>query len=105
MLNWLKHAFAIELAGPPVPSRVQAEAIDRVCREIVRRRMMLPAEMLLESSAPLHFIGGQMLRFVEPFLATVLDPVAIREFTNFIERRGSVEYICRRLRDLQDQQA
>ena len=97
MLNWLKHAFASETSTTAVPTVSQAETIDRVCREIARRQMTLPAQLLFESSLPLHFLAGQMLRFVEPFLAILLDPAEIRDFAAFLEQRGSVEYICRRL--------
>lgn len=101
MLNWLKHAFSVEEPNSPLPSPAQAKAIDAVCREIVRRRMTLPAQMLFESSAPLHFLGGQMLRFFEPVLGAVLDPAGISDFASFLEQRGALEYICQRLQDLQ----
>ncbi len=101
MLNWLKHAFAVDSAGAAVPTAKQARDIDVVCREIIRRRMTVPTQMMLESSMPLHFLAGQMLRFVEPFLGTLLDPVAIRDFATFVEQRGAVEYICDRLEELQ----
>jgi hypothetical protein len=101
MWNWLRHAFSVETTGPAIPSPSQAAIIDVVCREIVRRQMVLPVRMLLESSAPLNFLAGQLLRFVEPFLGTVLDPAAVRDFAAFVEQRGAVEYICRRLEELQ----
>ena len=101
MLNWLKHAFAVESGNAAIPTAVQAQSIDRVCREIIRREMTLPTQMFLQSSMPLHFLAGQTLRFFEPFLSTLLDPVAIRDFASFVERRGAVEYICRRLQELQ----
>ena len=63
--------------------------------------MTLPAQMVLESSAPLHFVSGQMLRLVEPFLSVVLEPVIVKDFTAFIEKRGAVEYLCRRLEEIQ----
>ena len=101
MLDWLKHAFSAGSPGVVVPSTAQADAIDRVCCEIVRRRMTLPAQLMFESSAPLHFIGGQMLRFVEPVLGVVLDAKEIRDFASFVEQRGSMEYICKRLEALE----
>jgi hypothetical protein len=101
MLNWLKHAFSVEVSNLILPSPAQAKAIDAVCREIVRRQMTLPAQMFFESSAPLHFLGGQMLRFFEPVLAAVLDSVEIHDFASFLEQRGALEYICQRLEDLQ----
>ena len=97
MFAWLQHAFAVEPSGPVEPSSAQAAAIDAVCREIARRGMALPAQMVLDSSAPLGFLAGQSLRFFEPFLTTVLDPVGVREFAGFLEKRGAVEYIAKRL--------
>lgn len=101
MMNWLKHAFFVETRDA-IPTETQAATIDLLCREIVRRRMTLPAQMMLESSVPLHFLAGQFLRFSEPILGTLLDPVAVRDFATFVERRGSVEYICRRLEVIQN---
>ena len=101
MLNWLKHAFSVEVSNSLLPSPAQEKAVDTVCREIVRRRMTLPALMFFESSAPLHFLGGQMLRFFEPVLAVVLDPSGIHDFASFLEQRGALEYICKRIEDLQ----
>ena len=57
--------------------------------------------MLIESSAPLNFLTGQTLRFIEPVLGAVLDPAGIRDFASFLEQRGALEYICQRLTELQ----
>jgi len=102
MLHWLKHAFSVGSNGPAVPTGSQAKSIDLVCHEIVRRGMTLPAQMMLESSVPLHYLAGQMLRFVEPFLGTLLDAVAIRDFATFVEQKGAVEYLCYRLQEIQE---
>lgn len=101
MMNWLKHAFAIDSTTDAVPTASQEILIDRVCREVIRRGLSLPARMVLESSAPMHFLAGQTLRFMEPVLATALDARELRDFATFVERRGAVEYICRRLDQLQ----
>ena len=103
MFEWLKHAFALK-SGCATPSAAQQAIIDALCREIVVRQMTLPAQMILESSAPLHFLTGQLLRFVEPFLAAVLQPDAIKEFAEFLEKRGAVEFLSRRLEELQRDQ-
>ena len=102
MLDWLKHAFSVAPSGPVVPAPAQAALLDRVCRVIVRGEMTLPAQMVLESSAPLHYLAGQTIRFIEPMLGTVLDPGEIREFASFLEQPGAVGSICRRLQELQD---
>ena len=103
MFNWLKHAFAVEPPGPVEPSPAQAAVIDAVCREIARRGMTLPAQMVLDSSAPLSYLAGQSLRFFEPFLGAVLDPASVREFAGFLEKRGAVEYIAKRLEAMNTQ--
>ncbi|WP_010585156.1 hypothetical protein [Schlesneria paludicola] len=101
MWNWLKHAFAVESDAVAVPTAEQSSSIDLICHEIVRRGMTLPAQMFIESSAPLHYLGGQTLRVFEPFLGVLVDPSAVRNFAAFLERRGAVEYICRRLDEIQ----
>lgn len=101
MLHWLKHAFAVETTAAAVPTPSQSKIIDSVCREIVRRQLTLPAQMVLETSVPVHFLAGQFLRFAEPVLAAILDAAEIRDFATFVEQRGAVEYICRRLDQLQ----
>ena len=100
LFAWIRHAFAIEPAGAVQPTPLQASAIDRVCREIVRRELTLPAQMMLDSSVPLSYMAGQSLRFFEPFLTTVLEPASIREFAAFLERRGALEYISQRLEEM-----
>lgn len=102
MYKWLKHAFAVESTDSAIPTESQTKLIDLVCREIVRRQMTLPAQMVLDSSAPLHFLAGQTLRFFEPVLGTVLNPAELRDFAEFIEHRGAVESISRRLTELQE---
>lgn len=97
MFNWLKHAFAVESPGAVNPTPRQAAAIDAVCREIAKRGMTLPAQMVLDSSSPLSYLAGQSLRVFEPFLGAVLDPAGVREFAGFLEKRGAVEYIAKRL--------
>lgn len=101
MLDWLKHAFAVQSAVPIAPTAVQLEIIDRICHEIVRREMTLPAQMAIESSAPLSFLTGQFLRVLEPFLSTLLDAEAIREFADFLEKPGAIEFLCQRLQSIQ----
>jgi len=86
VFNWLKHAFAVEPSRPVEHSPTQTVAIDAVCREIVRRGMALPEQMVLDSSAPLSYLAGQSLRIFEPFLGAVLDPAGVREFAGFLEK-------------------
>lgn len=93
---WLKHAFAVE-SGPAVPNDVQRAAIDRVCREVVRRRLTVPALAFLEMSRPLNYVGSQALIWFQPFLSVFTDSESPRQFAAFLEQRGSIEYVCQRI--------
>jgi hypothetical protein len=96
-LAWLKHAFAIDPPGPLVPDEAQAQLVDRICREIVRRRLTTPAMMALEMGRPLNFLSAQVLTFFQPFLTVVGDASAYERFTSFLEQRGALDYIAARI--------
>ena len=97
----LKHAFAIEQKDGITVDEVTEGIIDRICREVVRRRMVTPALMLLEISRPLNYLGSQALHFFQPFASVLVDPKSWERFAVFLEQRGSVEFLIRRLEDLE----
>lgn len=101
MLDWLKHAFAVDPPGPAEPTPRQAEVIDRLCREVVRRRLTTPALMLLEMSRPLNFVTAQAIHFFDPMVAAVTDADGHREFARFLEHRGSIDHLARRIEELE----
>lgn len=98
---WLKHAFAVDTPGPAEPTEAQRQIVDRVCREIVRRRLTTPAMMAIEMARPLNYLSAQVLTFFQPFVATVGDTAAYGEFTAFLEQRGSLDYIAARMETLE----
>ena len=93
----LKNAFAVDKPGPAEPNDRQRELVDTVCKAVVRRQMVTPALMVLEMSRPLNFVAAQVMHFFGPIVSVVLDGPSIAEFASFLEQRGSVEYLCRRL--------
>jgi hypothetical protein len=103
----LKHAFAIDPPGPAVPTAEQRSAIDAICREVVRRRMVTPAIVILEMARPLNFVGAQTLHFFSPFLSAVggLAGTHVGELhkhlAEFLEHRGSIDYIVAQLEELE----
>ena len=99
-MEWLKHAFAIDPPGPAEPDEAQAYVVERICREIVRRRLVAPAMMALEMGRPLNHLSAQALHFFQPFLAIVGDSAAYEAFTTFLERRGSLDYIGARIESI-----
>lgn len=103
MWQWLKHAFAVEPPGPAVPTDAQRAVIDRLCQIIIRRQLVLPTQMFLESVRPLNFVSAQTLHFFSPFVSALSDTRDYDEFAKFLERRGAIDYLCQRLDELNQQ--
>lgn len=99
--DWLRHAFAVD-EGPFEPTPRQAAVADRLCREIVRRRLTTPALAFLEMSRPMNYMGAQAVHFFTPLIKALTDTDA-RHFAEFLEHRASIEYLCRRLEELEAQ--
>ena len=101
-MSWLerfKHAFAVD-SGSTEPTERQMELVDIVCKAVVRRGMIVPALMALEMSRPLNFVASQAMHFFRPIISVILDGPSIGEFATFLEQRGSIEYLCRRIEAL-----
>lgn len=102
-MRWLKHAFAVEPPGPVEPDDEQKAIVERVCREIVRRHLTTPAIVFLESSRPLNYLGSQALHFFTPIVSVLGNAAPYQHFANFLARRGSVDYLCERIQELESQ--
>jgi hypothetical protein len=100
-MEWLKHAFAVDAPGPAQPDEAQALIIERVCREVVRRRLVAPALMVLEMGRPLNHLSAQVLHFFQPFVTVLGGAAAYDQFASFLERRGSLDYIGARIESIQ----
>lgn len=101
MKKWLKHAFAVEKPGPAEPNEAEREVVEKVCIQIVKRRLTTPSLIFLEMSRPLNYISSQVMHFFSPFVWAVTDPRGFDVFAGFLEQRGSIEYICRRIEALE----
>ena len=102
-MRWLKHAFAVDPPGPAEPTPEQSAAIDAVCRQIVKRHLTTPTLLFLEMSRPLNYFGSQVLHFFAPFLSMLSSRQGHRHFAAFLEHRGSIDYLCRRIEELEAQ--
>jgi hypothetical protein len=100
-MHWWKHAFAIEKPGPAEPTDAQRAPVERICSEVVRRNLTTPALIFLEMARPLNFLGAQTLHFFEPLLSVLSASEARRQFTAFLECRGSIDYLARRIEELE----
>ena len=100
-MSWLRHAFAVDPPGDIEPNESQRGLVEKLCVEIVRRRLTAPAMFVLEMSRPLNYVSAQFLRFVQPFVTVIVDKSEYENLTRFLERRGSIGYVCRRIEALE----
>ena len=102
MKDKLKHAFDIGKSKDYDPTEEQKIIVDKVCYEVVKRHMVLPATVLLETFRPLNYIGSQIMNFFQPIVTAVLPCDGYNDFSQFLEQRGSVDYLCQRLKEIED---
>jgi hypothetical protein len=98
VINWLKHAFAVEREFSPTAEELALA--ERLVREIVRRELTLPALAFLEMSRPLNSLGAHALHFFTPVLSVLFDSRQCTQLAEFLDRRGSVDWLCNRLEEL-----
>ncbi len=99
-LEWLKHAFAVEAAESVDPPAEQRAAVDRLCREIVRRQLTTPAVVFLEMSRPLGFLTAQAIHFFTPMIAALTDAQGYRHFAEFLEHPGAIGHFLERIESI-----
>ena len=99
-MHWLRHAFAVDPPGPLQPDEAERALVERLCAEVVRRRLTSPALLLLEMTRPLNYLSAQALHALQPFLSVLGKPRDIDRLARFLERRGSIEYLSDRLEAL-----
>ena len=101
MKDSIKHAFALGKKEDFTPNEKQIQVVDRVCREVVKRQLAMPAILLLETFRPLNYIGSQVMHFFQPIISSVLSIDGYTDFTELLEQRGSVDYICERIKGIE----
>jgi hypothetical protein len=100
-LEAFRHAFSVESQGAVEPTDEQRDVVERLCQEVVRRRLTVPALLSLEMSRPLGYLAAQAIHFLTPLIATVSDAQGHKHLAAFLERRQAVEYLCRRVEVLE----
>jgi hypothetical protein len=102
--SWFKHAFAVESSDPVVPTEEQQVPVDWVSKQIVKRHLTTPALFTLEMSRPLNFVTAQMMHVMGPAVWAMTPPEMYANYNAlaaFLEKRGSVDHICRRIEQLE----
>jgi hypothetical protein len=93
----MRNAFAVDEPGSLEVNDRQKQIVDKLAREVVRRRLTTPALFALEMGRPLNYIGSQALLFFQPIVSVLFDTEGYRDFARFMEHRESVAYLCERI--------
>ncbi|MFQ5413420.1 MAG: hypothetical protein ACE5E6_03080 [Phycisphaerae bacterium] len=99
-MSWWRHAFAVDPPGPAEPTEDEQPVVDAMLNKVVRRGMVTPTILALESLRNMNYIASQVLTFAGPVATVLLPPKDYERFAGFLERRGSVDYMIRRLEAL-----
>jgi hypothetical protein len=94
MREFLRNAFALDDGKPCEPTSEERALLEKLASEIARRRMTGPAITFLEMSRPMNSLGAAAIHFFTPIAATLANPVALKSFAEFLDKRGSVDVLC-----------
>jgi hypothetical protein len=75
------------------------DAIERMARTVVDRRLETPVLFLLEMNRPLSFLASQALLFAEPLAGAFFGFGGIRAWQGILEDRKSVDRLIRRIEE------
>ncbi|MBU8932778.1 MAG: hypothetical protein KOO62_02115 [candidate division Zixibacteria bacterium] len=87
-------------SGKPVLAEDERAVMEKVAKQVVDRRMAVPAIIFLESVKPLNFIASQTLVFFEPIIQTVFSFKDYEAFRTGLEKRESVEILIQHIEEL-----
>jgi hypothetical protein len=100
----LKHAFAVDAPGAVEPTEQQRPAVEWICTQIAKRHLSTPGLIFFEMVRPLNYLGAQVMHFTRPGVWAIAPRNVYGgyiHFAEFLERRGSLEYMCRRIEELE----
>ncbi len=100
----LKPAFAVDAPGAVEPTEAQRPAVEWICAQIAKRNMTLPGLIVMEMTRPLNWIGAQVMHMTSPGVWAIAPKHiygGYKNFAEFLENRGSMEYMCRRIEELE----
>ena len=83
-----------------IPDEEQQALLEKVARQIVKRRLTVPAILFLETCKPLNFLGSQILIALNPFVQSIFNTAEYQKFALIIEKDANVELLIRLIEDL-----
>ena len=71
-------------------TELQIEALDKVAKEVVDRQMAVPVIMFLETIRPMNWMASQLMLFLEPFYAWILEFKELIDLRRALEKREAI---------------
>jgi hypothetical protein len=79
-----------------IPPEKSSELIEKIAKEVVKRRLEIPAILFLEMHKPLTYIASQGVVVFSPFMAPFFGYDNVLLASKLMEKRENVEnLICR----------
>ena len=92
----LSHAFSIDDGREDItPDDIAL--MDKMADFVVRRRLTLPAILLLQSSTGLNFIGSSLMTFFRPMLSILFNMKQYERFEQLLDKRCSLDLLVERI--------
>ena len=79
--------------------------IERMADEVVRRRMEVPAILMLEMHRPLTWMGSQALIVATPFLGALAGTDNVLKLSKLMEDRQNIDRLIQRIEAMAPQRA
>ena len=74
--------------------------IDKLAQEILKRKMEVPAVLMLEMHKPLQYVASQASIVFAPFIVPLVGYDNGRNLTRLLSRRDNIENLIRRIEAL-----
>jgi hypothetical protein len=71
--------------------------IEDAAHEIERRKLEVPAVLMLESHKPLAFVGSQTAIMFAPFIAPILGFDFLNNYSRLFSKRENIERLLQRI--------
>ena len=71
-------------------TELQIEALDKVAKEVADRQMAVPVIMFLETIRPMNWMASQLMLFLEPFYAWILEFKELIDLRRALENREAI---------------
>ena len=86
MFKFDEKAFAA-----PVSEQDHTELIKKIAETVAKRKMTVPAVLLIESCKPLNRLASQFVLVISPLLALFVSYEQINAFSDLLQDRNSIE--------------